>query len=906
MGNQLLDQKQLKNDQFTTNYSKFLENVKENQSGLSSEEYDRAKGLYNERTQSMKNGFKKVFNIKQNPEKVKHPDMTRFMESPDDVKLEKRMEKRGLLKSGVEVTNREEILGGKEVHKALVREESNKHRDMVAGFRRQLSHKLRAEAGDYDTLKCLSEFYPQILRESGDKEAAQLRFESLLKNYGGQSENAVENKKQRFEALDDLTEIIMKIDLGNVNLSSDEAIAMNAARLEQISAVASAFDRLLNKNPDYREELLTRKNGEGESLGKKLSAKMDVLLSVSDYYRVKKLLITDETYTKYLNSEIGISRKESDSFAMGRLKKLMRAAYYLGQNLAAKTRKGFMQVPLPVEENPYAEDYDELEAEDDAAVRLLSTDPSYSESFEKLKMDKVAALTEEKEAKEKEFQKAKNAYDSFMQKDGARVEAYVKDFAEKKVKFNNELYNLDSERIKLKEEYDYYSEEVKLIDAQILYEYNLTERERIDRAIYGLEAERLYVPQKWVKMSMDVPERNDDPDFIKALETMQSEYADVYIKNTGGTKVRNYITEHKEKRGNNTLGHICFNGLEKRYADPCFDSFDRIVDHIAGAYRYGFSDEEMLEQFDILADYCENNKVKEIKDDPMVKKYQESAYKEMVRRLHLQIYAAVQRIKNGLGDTPFFLMPIDILMQTTCMLRTELMAMCTHTNPVTPTNIRYVAQLLRDDPEGKCPVDMNDYENAGNSYSQVPFAFQSYLSNFYDLSLRREGYYTKKEAQKIQEYADNYKLDHPDNKLSDGDIYREYALSHPQEFNTRTKLLRICESDEAEEARRHNIIDKKDMIFNGILKNLQYLMKNKKIRLTDRKKLLEYEKKLKAQHPELALTGFKTDGVDDPFLIRRHMKNYELSPEEIDYLKDMKPQFLSSLVKLHELSDKRL
>ncbi|MBQ7259757.1 MAG: hypothetical protein IJR19_00220 [Lachnospiraceae bacterium] len=83
------------------------------------------------------------------------------------------------------------------------------------------------------------------------------------------------------------------------------------------------------------------------------------------------------------------------------------------------------------------------------------------------------------------------------------------------------------------------------------------------------------------------------------------------------------------------------------------------------------------------------------------------------------------------------------------------------------------------------------------------------------------------------------------------------------------------------------------MIFNGILKDLQYLMKNKKIRLTDTKKLLEYEKKLKAQHPELALKGFKTDGVDDPFLIRRHMKNYELSPEEFDYLKDMKITFFT-------------
>ncbi|HAV01295.1 MAG TPA: hypothetical protein DCW47_08930, partial [Lachnospiraceae bacterium] len=248
MGNQVLDQKQLKSDQFTANYSKFLQNVGEkNESKLSQEEFNRAEGLYNARTESMKSGFKEVFNMGQNAEKVKHPDMTKFRQSLDDVKLERRMEKRGLLKSDVEVTNREEILGGKEVNRLLLREESVKHRDMTAGIRRELSFEVRAKAGDYDTLKCLSEFYPEMLRGSENKDAAKARFEGLLQNYGGQSQDEVKNKKQRFEALDDMTEIIMKIDLASLDLSSDRAIAANAAELERVSGMAAAFDKLINK-----------------------------------------------------------------------------------------------------------------------------------------------------------------------------------------------------------------------------------------------------------------------------------------------------------------------------------------------------------------------------------------------------------------------------------------------------------------------------------------------------------------------------------------------------------------------------------------------------------------------------------------------------------------------------------
>ncbi len=889
MGNQVIDQKQLKSDQFTTNYSKFLENVNENQSGLSTEEYTRAQGLYNNRTQSMKRGFKEVFNKKQKPEEVEHPDMTWFRQNLDDVKLERRMEKRGLLKSDVEVTNREEILGAKEVHRTLVREEAYKHNDMTAGIRRQMSLKLRADAGDYDTLKSLSEFYPVMLKEQGNPDIAKAWFERLVMKYGGQSEDPVENKKQRFEAMDEMTEVIMKIDLKSINLSSDEAIAMNAAKLERISGVASAYDKLIRNNPDYRAELSTRNNDAGENLEEKLSEKLGVLLAVSDYYRVKKLLIEDETYTKYLNSEIGMQRTMNDSFQMGRLKKLLRAAYYLGQNLAAKTRKGFMQVPLQVEENPYSPNYNELEAEDDTAMRLLSTDASYDESFEKLRENKVDALRQERETKEKELQRVQNEYDTFMNGEGSKLKEYKKPGEDGYV-YNEELYKLDIKQNNLKGNVDYYNEEVKLIDAQIEYESNLTERQRIDRVINGLEAERLYVPQRWVKMSLDCPEKNDDPNYV--YSTLDGYKAGIiYTEKTGRKEIRDGISKYRE---NTQLQKISFQGLPHRYSDPGIDAFDRILTYLAGPNAYGFTNQEMLEMFEILAD-ASIKKTDEIKKDPRVKKYYESAYMAMVKLYHLQMYGLVQRIRNGLGDVPFALTAIDITHQMNCMLRMEMIAMSITSNPLTEANTRFVAQLFRDDHEGKYPVDMDDYDKIGTAYGSIVMGCQGYLDHYYNLLNGEEGFYTEKEQQKILEYCTDYREKHPTENIPDKDLYVKYVLEHPDEFNTRKKLYRKCETAVAEQNRVGTAYDLKYMSMGSHLKVLNEVLKKGKIRLSDRKKLLEYEQKLKKEHPELGWHGFKTKGEDDPFLIRRLLDNYEITSEEISILQenDLKPDSFS-------------
>ena len=876
MGNQVLDQKQLKSDQFTANYSKFLQNVGEkNESKLSQEEYIRAEGLYNTRTESMKSGFKEVFNMGQNAEKVKHPDMTKFRQSLDDVKLERRMEKRGLLKSDVEVTNREEILGGKEVNRLMLREESVKHRDMTAGIRRQLSYELRAKAGDYDTLKCLSEFYPEMLRGSENKDAAKARFEGLLQNYGGQSQDEVENKKQRFEALDDMTEIIMKIDLASLDLSSDRAIAANAAELERVSGMAAAFDKLINKNPDYSDELRTRKNEKGDNLGEKLSQKMDVLLAVSDYYRVKKLLIEDETYTKYLNSEIGMDRKESDSFQVGRLKKLIRAAYYLGQNLAAKTRNGFMQVPLDVEENPYAEGYDKLKAEDDTAMRLLSTDPSYEESFSKDQEYKVEALKKEKAEKEAELFKLRQEYDELISDKKVKEYKVVSSGAEG---YDAELDKRAKRREKLEREIDYLSEDVKIADVNMRYEYNLTDRQRIERVIYGLEAERLFVPQRWIKMSLDCPEKNDDPNYVWSTMSGNESIA-LYTKNTGRTEIAKAITDYKAAQ----LNVIHFDGLEQRYAKPGFDSFDRILGYFAGPNAYGYSNQEMMEQFEIFADVC--LKMDEIKKDPGVEKYYESAYKAMVKQYHLQMYGLVQRIKNGLGDVPFALTTVDFTHQMTNMLRAELMAMSVITNPFNDENMPYLKQLFRDDPEGKYPIDMDEYDQIGDAYSSITFGCQGYLQLFYQ-DAGESGVYTRKELQKIRDYCRDYREKHPEEKISNKSLCEKYAAEHPDEFNLREKLYRKCDNDEAEELRQNTAIDLKQSMYTQRFIRFSKLLKSGKIRRSDKKKLLEYESWLKKEHPELGMNWFKTNGEDDPFLIRRLLNDWEITPDEIRMLKE--------------------
>ena len=927
------------------NYSTYLNEFAQD-STIMGDEFTEAKKFYENRSATLTKSFTDLFAVEEKTDQILQPNLEKIQNSLDEVEEKKYIKKRGLLKTGVEVTNRKEILEARDVNRSLVRKEAYKYSDTKAKFRRELPNEIKAAVGDYETMTCLSDFYMDMMLL--DESLAADKFSSLAKNYGGTSENEAENMKQRFSAMDELTGMIMKIDLKSINLSSDEAIAKNAASLERICGMTKSFETLLNNNPDYLAELNTRKNEDGSSFGEKLSERMGILGAVSDYYRVKKLLISDETYSGMLNSEIGMERKATDRFQLARLKKLQRAAYYLGQNLSAKTNKAFVQMPLETE-------IGSLEEEDDMALRLLSTDPGQQDYFDSIQREKVEKLHEERIATDKALLKAIEARDSFVNKNSAEMEknkarikelnaleeknkGKLKELDEKKSKLSDErwklkgeissrktsveqkaqketelkekekeiselnkqieelagreensrlsdiVYKYDKALAKLDEDVSYHKEEVSIIEGQISYERKLTDRERINRVINNLEAESFYVPEKWDKMSLDAPERNTDPNLIEACSTSTNGYLSTYTKKTGRQPIRDFINKYKVENSDDpkkkiALPSISFDGLAHRYAKPSFDSFDRSLDHFAGAYGYGYTNEEMIEQFEIYADLNVPKKKAAIFGDPKLKAYYESAYKDMVKRQHHQIYSVIQRIKNGLGDVPFALTPVDFIMQINEMIRSELMALSIYSNPYTDDNVRYIRQLFKEDHSGKYNVDVDVYGILGGSYGNLAMGCQNYLDRFYNTD--DIGFFTEEEKIKINKFVTDYKKKHPDSGLSNVDIRKLYAKEHIDEFNTSAKLMRRCESAEMEEIRVDTLHMKKNVMIPGdVVKDLQQALKMGLIPRSDEKKLLEYNEKLKRECPEAGFTGLKTNGQDDPFLILRLLDDFKLTDEE--------------------------
>ena len=111
------------------------------------------------------------------------------------------------------------------------------------------------------------------------------------------------DKKTREDALDILTEDIMETDI-NINVVNDEDFAKNAGMLEMISKKAIAYDALLKANPGYKKKLLNRVPGNALSDLERVERRLDRMFAISDYYRAKKLLLTDPHYILHYNEEI--------------------------------------------------------------------------------------------------------------------------------------------------------------------------------------------------------------------------------------------------------------------------------------------------------------------------------------------------------------------------------------------------------------------------------------------------------------------------------------------------------------------------------------------------------------------------------------------------------------------------
>lgn len=196
---------------------------------------------------------------------------------------------------------------------------------------------------DYHTFTQLSEFAPLLGKEQF-KNLATLYGDATEydRRYDEKDEKSKQTRKELrerslFPAMDMLTDVIMKMEPGSFDVSSDRAIAKSARELEKMSAAVKSYRSLLEKNPDYFEALSSRKVDE-EAFGDDTYAdavmrKLEQLSAIGNYYELRKLVIEDDLYTSLANEEISMEEEKGDDIKTKNLKKNMRLSYYAGIRL---------------------------------------------------------------------------------------------------------------------------------------------------------------------------------------------------------------------------------------------------------------------------------------------------------------------------------------------------------------------------------------------------------------------------------------------------------------------------------------------------------------------------------------------------------------------------------------------
>ena len=204
---------------------------------------------------------------------------------------------------------------------------------------------------DYRTFEQLSEFAPLLEKEDSLSKLCSSYGKAKQKYKGNVDAKNEENADKVYReevcpVLDGLTASIMKMDASSFKIGSDEELAKNASELESMSRALSAYMGILGKEAKYKEYLFSRKVKDGsESWGDKLLKQLDRLSAVSEYYRLRRLVIEDEYYINHANEEIPLQEEKDDPIAVKRLKKNMRASVMAAGNLSRIFRKTGVELP---------------------------------------------------------------------------------------------------------------------------------------------------------------------------------------------------------------------------------------------------------------------------------------------------------------------------------------------------------------------------------------------------------------------------------------------------------------------------------------------------------------------------------------------------------------------------------
>ena len=198
--------------------------------------------------------------------------------------------------------------------------------------------KKKMDFGTFEQLSAFSAYmdkdeFKRITRTYGEGVSRERTYDK------DNAESVKEREKTREEnlypAMDVLTDVIMKMDPGSFDVSNDMAISRNARELEKMSQAVKSYESLLDKNQDYLTHMLSKKVSADSDVtfGDRILKKLEELSAISNYYKLRKIIMEDDLYVTLADEEISMEEEAGDNIRMKNLKKNLRLSYYAGVHM---------------------------------------------------------------------------------------------------------------------------------------------------------------------------------------------------------------------------------------------------------------------------------------------------------------------------------------------------------------------------------------------------------------------------------------------------------------------------------------------------------------------------------------------------------------------------------------------
>ena len=264
------------------------------------------------------------------------------------------------------------------------------------------------------------------LQERADRTESKYRAEREARK----KEHRENREKGRVRILKDVAKAILKIDVSGINLFDDAQLADSQDILEKNRKLVDIYRRMAAEHPDFEKSMAQREE---------FKKHLDYLTAVSDLYRVRKLIVTNEYYKTHYNEELSMETDAHDTPAKKYLAKLLRTSFYLGKNLrmAADVKAGKVK-PEPHALSLTAKNKKGMR--DDEMGRRMSADASDWDELPEMKkiLEKNGGLLLDRKARRaqlRKYEKERRSYTDNM--------LYTLEFEKDCIPTDAELVDLD-------------------------------------------------------------------------------------------------------------------------------------------------------------------------------------------------------------------------------------------------------------------------------------------------------------------------------------------------------------------------------------------------------------------------------------------------------------------------------